>query len=226
MNSLLLLNASPRGKTSNSLRMLTQIAEGWKAAGGAEPTVLHLARRADFQHAVAEFGSADTVLLGTPLYTDSMPGLVLEFIEALEPRVGRDDNPRLAFLVQSGLSEATHSRGLERYFAKLSVRFGSTYAGTIVRGGSEALQQMPDQMLKGLFSKLQTLGGQLWADGRFAEDTLSQVAGMERYSPVGAAVATVVTKVPLTQFYWNGMLKKNGAWEKRFDAPYAKGCAR
>jgi multimeric flavodoxin WrbA len=226
MSSLLLLNASPRGTTSNSARMLAPIAEGWKTADGDEPTVLHLARRTDFQRALAEFGSADTVLLGTPLYTDSMPGLVLEFIEALESRVGRQDNPRLAFLVQSGLTEAAHSRGLERYFAKLSVRFGSRYAGTIVRGGSEGLQQMPDQMLKGLFGKLRALGGQLMRDGRFDAETLAQIAGKERHSPAMAVVAKVVTKVPLTQFYWNGMLKKNGVWDKRFDAPYAKGYAR
>jgi hypothetical protein len=29
-----------------------------------------------------------------------------------------------------------------------------------------------------------------------------------------------VFKLPVAQFYWNGMLKKNGAWERRFAAPY------
>ena len=107
--------------------------------------MLHLAKRADFDRAVAEFATADTVLLGMPLYTDSMPALVAEFIEALEPLVGRAGNPRVGFLVQSGFSEALHSRGLERYLAKLAVRLGSPYAGTIVKGGGESLQAMPDE---------------------------------------------------------------------------------
>ncbi len=107
-----------------------------------------------------------------PLYTDSMPALVAEFIEALEPLVGREGNPRVGFLVQSGFSEALHSRGLERYLAKLAARLGSPYAGTIVKGGGESLQAMPDEALRGLFARLQSLGEQLARDGRFDAETL------------------------------------------------------
>jgi hypothetical protein len=46
MSSLLLLNGSPRGPRSNSMRMLDQVAAGWQGAGGEEPTVLHLQKRA------------------------------------------------------------------------------------------------------------------------------------------------------------------------------------
>jgi len=221
MSSLLLLNGSPRGPRSNSMRMMARVAAGWQAAGGAEPLVLHLAKRADFERAVAEFASAETVLLGMPLYTDSMPGLVAEFIEALEPRVGRDDNPRLAFLVQSGFMEPLHSRGLERYLAKLTVRLGSPYAGTIVRGGGESLQVMPDEPLKGLFARLTELGGQLQTEGRFDSQTLARVAGREGFSAVTGRAMALALKLPGGQFYWTGQLKKNGAWDKRFDAPYA-----
>lgn len=223
MSPLLLLNGSPRGPRSNSIRMLSQVAAGWEAGGGAGPTVLHLSKRDDFDEAVAAFGDADTVLLGMPLYTDSMPGLVAEFIEALEPLVGREGNPRVAFLVQSGFSESLHSRGLERYLAKLATRLGCPYAGTIVRGGGEALQQMPDQALATLFERLRSLGGQLSADGRFDPDTLVRVAGLERFSAGTAAIVSLAMKIPVAQFYWNQQLKKNGAWDRRFDAPYAPG---
>jgi hypothetical protein len=226
MTSLLLLNGSPRGPRSNSMRMLDQVADGWQAAGGEAPRVLHLAKRADFDLAVAEFSTADTVVLGMPLYTDSMPALVAEFIEGLEPLVGRAGNPRVGFLVQSGFSEALHSRGLERYLTKLATRLGSPYAGTIVKGGGEALQAMPDEALRGLFARLQSLGEQLACDGRFDPDTLSQVAGTERFSAGTAAALSLAFRLPVTQFYWNGQLKKNDAWDRRFDAPYAKECAR
>lgn len=224
MSSLLLLNGSPRGPRSNSMRMLSRIADGWQASGGAEPTVLHLAKRADFDSAVDEFAGADTVLLGMPLYTDSMPGLVAEFIEALAPLVGRPGNPRIGFLVQSGFSEALHSRGLERYLVKLATRLDCPYAGTIVRGGGESLQAMPDEALGKLFGRLEILGGQLAREGRFDAATLAQVAGTERFSAGTAAALSVAFRLPVAQFYWNGQLKKNGAWERRFDAPYAKEC--
>lgn len=220
MNSLLLLNGSPRGPRSNSMRMMSQMAEGWRSAGGSEPTVLHLAKRSDFDRAVVEFASAETVLLGMPLYTDSMPALVAEFIEALADRIGCPGNPRLAFLVQSGFNEALHSRGLERYLAKLAARLESPYAGTIVRGSGEALQVMSDRALAKLFSQLQELGGQLARDGVFDAEALAKVARTERLSPIRAVVVSAAMTLPGTQFYWNSQLKKNGAWAQRFDAPY------
>lgn len=224
MNSLVLLNGSPRGERSNSMKMLARVAEGWQRGGGSPPEVLHLVRRAQFQSAVEAFAKADTVLLGMPLYTDAMPALVKAYIEALAPRVDAakagETNPTLAFLVQSGFPEARHSRPLERYLEKLALRLGSPYAGAIVHGGGEALQSMPDQADKKLWARLRTLGEQLARDGRFGATDLKAVAGVERFSPFAAALMAWVLKIPATQFYWNGMLKKNGAWERRFAAPY------
>jgi hypothetical protein len=221
MRSLLLLDGSPRGTRSNSWKMLSRVGEGWTAAGGDAPRVLHLARKADFAEAVAAFGEADCVVLGMPLYTDAMPALVKTFIEELAGRVGRDDNPLVGFLVQSGFSEALHSRALEAYLAKLSTRIGGGYAGTIVHGGGEALQAMPEQASRKLWADLRVLGASLADEGRFDEEALGRVAGVERFSPFMATVMAAASRVRIVNFYWNGQLKKNGAWEKRFAAPYA-----
>jgi hypothetical protein len=224
MNSLVLLNGSPRGERSNSMKMLTRVAEGWVRGGGAQPEVLHLVRRAQFQRAVQAFAGADVVLLGMPLYTDAMPALVKTYVEALAPRVeaarAGSANPALAFLVQSGFPEATHSRPLERYLEKLALRLGSHYAGTIVRGGGESLQSMPEQANRKLWARLQVLGEQLARDGRFGAVELKAVAGTERFSRFAAMIASLACRLPVFQFYWNGMLKKNGSWERRFAAPY------
>jgi len=224
MNSLVLLNGSPRGERSNSMKMLNRVAEGWVRGGGAQPEVLHLVRGAQFQRAVEAFAGADVVLLGMPLYTDAMPALVKAYIEALAPRVeaarAGGANPTLAFLVQGGFPEAAHSRPLERYLEKLAQRLGSHYAGTIVRGGGEALQAMPEQANRKLWAQLQMLGEQLARDGHFGAAELKAVAGIERFSRFGALLASIACRIPAIQFYWNGMLKKNGAWARRFAAPY------
>jgi hypothetical protein len=224
MNSLLLLNGSPRGERSNSMKMLSRVAEGWRQAGGNLPEVLHIVRRAQFERAVEAFAEADTVLLGLPLYTDSMPAVVKAYIEELAPRVATaragQRNPRIAFLVQSGFPEALHSRPLERYLEKLARRLGCPYAGTIVRGGGEALQMMPDQANKKLWTRLRVLGSQLARDGRFGEAELKAIAGVERFSAQVAPLVALLCKLPIVQFYWNLQLKKNRAWERRFAAPY------
>jgi NAD(P)H-dependent FMN reductase len=224
MKSLLLLDGSPRGQRSNSMKMLARVAEGWEQSGESTPEVLHLVRKADFNRAVEAFAATDTVLLGFPLYTDSMPALVKAYIEALAPRVevaaAGGVNPTLAFLVQSGFPEALHSRPVERYLKKLAHRLGACYAGTIVRGGGESLQAMPDQANKKLWARLRVLGEQLARDGRFGEAELKAVAGIEHFSPIAMALLSLAVKLPITQFYWNSQLKKNGAWHRRFAAPY------
>jgi hypothetical protein len=220
MGSLLLLDGSPRGARSNSAKMLARVAEGWERASGGPVEVLHLARRADFERAVAAFGEHGTVVVGMPLYTDSMPALVKTYIEAIAA-VPRDASPTLGFLVQSGVSEALHSRPLERYLAKLAPRLGCAYAGTIVRGGGEALQAMPDEANERLWERLRGLGESLARERRFDGDLLAAVAGTERFSPAVAALMSLACATPLAQFYWNGQLKKNGAMARRFARPYA-----
>jgi hypothetical protein len=79
---------------------------------------------------------------------------------------------------------------------------------------------MPDAANRKLWARLRVLGEQLARDGRFGAGELEAVAGRERLSPFGALIAKLVCRIPLIQFYWNGMLKKNGAWEQRFAAPY------
>jgi hypothetical protein len=206
------------------MKMLSRVTQGWEHAGGQAPEVLHLARRTHFDRAVEAFAGTDVVMLGMPLYTDAMPALVKDYIEAIAPRVAvatsGGKNPTLAFLVQSGFPEALHSRFLERYFIKLARRLGAPYAGVIVRGGGGALEAMPDEANTKLWARLRTLGEQLARDGRFGEAELKAIVGTERFSAFTAALLSVAVKLPIVQFYWNRQLKKNGAWERRFDAPY------
>jgi hypothetical protein len=222
MSSLLLLNGSPRGASSNSMKMMSRVAEGWARGGAGTVEVLHLARPSDFRRAVAAYPGVDTVLLGMPLYADAMPSLVKGYIEELAPRVGLPGNPRMAFLVQSGFSEAMHSRGVERYFEKLARRLGSPYAGTIVHGGGEQLRSMPEQASGKLWERLAVLGESLARDGRFDPALLPQVAGIERFNAPTAAALRVALRWPLPLVMWDAEMRKNGAYATRNARPYAE----
>jgi NAD(P)H-dependent FMN reductase len=101
--------------------MLEQIAKGF---GGPVETY-HLVRMKETDPMGSVFAQAECALLGFPLYTDAMPGVVKHFLEALEPLVGRPGNPPVGFLVQSGFPEGLHSRFVERYLEKLAARLGS-----------------------------------------------------------------------------------------------------
>ena len=222
MSSLLLLNGSPRGASSNSMKMLSRVAEGWQAAAGADSRVetLHLARQADFARAVDAFGEADAVVIGMPLYADAMPSLVKSYFEQLSRYVALPRNPRLGFLVQCGFVETLHCRPVEHYFEKLARRLGSPYAGTIARGNGESLRSMPDEASKKLWANLVALGGTLAREGEFEPELLHAVAGLERLSAPVAALLKPALVWPLPALMWDGELKRHGAFERRNARPY------
>lgn len=217
---LTIFNGSPRGKRGNTEILLNKVLEGFGGVQETEVTWVHLNSRQQRDTAAAAFGQADLVLLGFPLYTDAMPGLVKAFIESLAPFVGREGNPRMAFLVQSGFPEAHHSRFVERYLEKLSRRLGSPYAGTIVKGGCEGVRMKPEQMNRKLFNGLIELGTDLAREGQFNPEKLARLAKPERYPAIAAPLVWLLLRLPVAQIYWNSQLKKNGVYDQRFARPF------
>ena len=151
-----------------------------------------------------------------------MPGVVKHFIEALEPLVGQKGNPPIGFIVQSGFPEGLHSRFVERYLEKLADRLGSAYLGTIVKGNGEGVRIMPENMNKKLFDGLLSLGNGLAQGETLNASTLASIAKPESFPKVLAPVFKLFLKLPIAHSYFDGMLKKNGVYEKRFDRPFVK----
>jgi hypothetical protein len=198
--------------------LLHALARGLGAAGD-DSEIVQLAMPRERARAVELFARADRVWLGFPLYTDAMPGLVMQLIEALEPLAGRPGNPSLGFLVQSGFPEPGQSRPIERWLELLAARLGSPYLGTIVKGGVEGIQSMPPWMTRGLLRKVEVLGRTLGTAGALDRRLLDDLAGPDwlngwRLPILHASIALGSTP------YWNRALRKNGAWERRLDRPY------
>jgi multimeric flavodoxin WrbA len=213
---LTLFNGSPRGRRSNSAIFLEELGKGF----GGEVELIHLARVKETEQALAAFTRAECAWIAFPLYTDAMPGVMKHFIEALEPRIGRKDNPALGFLVQSGFPEGLHSRYIERYLEKLAARLGSPYLGTIVKGNGEGVRVMPPEALQGLFGNLQTLGAGLAREGKLDPAILARIASPERFPAYLGLVFRVFLRLPFAHSYFDGMLKQNGAFDRRFARPF------
>lgn len=216
--SLALFNGSPRGRKGNTPIFLREIASGF---GGPSETY-HLNRIHETDAMVQAFAQAECVIFGFPLYTDSMHGLVKRFIEALEPLVGRENNPALGFVVQSGFPEGLHSRYVERYLEKLAERLGSPYLGTVVRGNGEGVRVMPAEMNRELFTNLRAIGASLAAQGSFDRPALQAIAKPERYPAILGPVFKVFLLLPMAHGYFDQMLKQNGAYERRFARPFTR----
>jgi multimeric flavodoxin WrbA len=215
---LTLFNGSPRGKRGNTPIFLDQIAQGFGAA-----TEMHqLNRLKETDQMVRTFADSECVLLGFPLYTDAMPGMVKHFIEALEPLIGRKNNPSLGFLVQSGFPEGLHSRFVERYLEKLARRLECPYLGTIVKGNGEGIRMMPRAATRVLFEELQALGAGLAREGRLDPQILRRLAAPESYPAILGPLFQLFLRLPMAHSYFDEMLKKNGVYGQRFARPFAE----
>ncbi len=215
---LTVFNGSPRGTQGNTPLLLEQIIKGFTSTGNRTAEVFHLAHQKELEPYREQFAAAEAVLVGFPLYTDAMPGIVKAFIEALEPLRGRTGNPPVGFLVQSGFPESLHLRYVERYLAKLAARLGCPYLGTIIKGGCESVRLMPEIMNRKLFAQLFSLGQQLGETGQFDMARLQKLARPEQYP--GYMKPLVKGMLRFFQIYWDQQLKENGIYAQRSARPY------
>ncbi|MDO9546918.1 MAG: NAD(P)H-dependent oxidoreductase [Pelolinea sp.] len=220
ITSMTIFNGSPRGRSGNTPILLQKIMDGFISVEGNTAEMNHLfqtKKRSEFAHA---FENAQCVLIGFPLYTDGMPGIVKEFIEGLEPFVKRKNNPPMAFLVQSGFPEGLHSRYVEQYLISLTDRLNSPYLGTLVRGGCEGVRLQPENFNRKMFGALNALGNQLGMQGGFEKESIGALCSLERYPKALIPLISLLEKTPMLQMYWSSQLKKNNVFNDRFARPY------
>lgn len=218
----LLLNGSPRGESSNSRLICSWLAEGVSDTGAPSPDIVTLAGAGGTGRAVGAFLSADEILLVFPLYTDSMPGIVAAFtnsLAGLDPaaRAGK----RVAYVVHSGFPESAQSEPLAAYLERMSARLGLRHLGTAIKGGSEGLRLNPGSERSKTAERFRALGRSLATRGAFDGEAASALSRPRRLGPGLRLLVRLLGLTGLLQMYWNVMLRRHGAYERRFDRPYA-----
>jgi len=211
----LLFNGSPRGKTGNSEIILNNLIEGLLKSPDVSAEVIRLNRPASREEAAQKIVSADCAILVFPLYTDAMPGIVMDFIEKLEPYQSSLHRLNLGFIVHSGFPEGKQSRAVEKYLVRLTALLGSKYAGTVIAAGSMGISAKRQKVIR-------ELGRRLPATMVFDTDLLPRASQFEQLSKVMIPVMTIMCKAGLINSYWDKDLKKNGVFADRFAKPYDK----
>jgi len=217
---LTVFNGSPRGRKSNSKIVLDQFLKGFEANPGNSYELHYLNRLKETESFVQAFGEAEIVILAHPLYTDAMPAIVKAFIEELEPLSGKESNPKLGLIVQSGFVAAAHSRYVERYWEKFSRRMDSPYLGTIIKGGCEPLHRGEKQFQKVLKS-FYDLGKDFGETGQFDQKMVQELAKPEKIPTLMRLIVQLVWKIS-GNGYFDDWLKENEAYERSFARPYTE----
>jgi multimeric flavodoxin WrbA len=215
---LTVFNGSPRGRKGNTKIVLDHFLNGFESNPKNSYEVYYLNRLKDTKISMQAFAEAETILLAHPLYTDAMPAIVKHFIEQLEPLVGRDSNPTLGIIVQSGFVAAAHSRYVEHYWEKLSRRLGSPYLGALIKGGCEPLHRGEKQFQK-VLDGFYELGKEFGETGQFNENMVKKLAEPEKISTLMRLIVQLIWKVS-GNGYWDDWLKENEAYESSFAQPY------
>jgi len=218
---LTVFNGSPRGKKSNTTILLELFLKSFMETEGNSYELEYIVNNKDDGKLIEMFKNASNVILAFPLYTDCMPGIVKSFIDSLKPLCGKQDNPSIGFMVQSGFPEAYHSRFVERYLKKLAKRLNCQYVGCIVKGGIEGIRIKPQFMTKKIFNYFYELGKVYGKSGKFDEELLKKLAKPEHLSALLRLFFKFAILIGMSNFYWDKQLKENNAFEKRFDRPFA-----
>jgi NAD(P)H-dependent FMN reductase len=210
----IIINGSPKAAHGNTEVFITQFLKGMTN----RCEVAYVAKTD--RHQLARYiRSFDTVLFVMPLYIHAMPGIVMKLIECMESATGPGKS--MGFLVQSGFMESAQSQYLERYLRAITKDLNYAYLGTVIRGGSAGISMMPESMNKKLFKQLNQLGACFERNGTFDRDIVKALGSVQSLSKGRCFLFEALGKVGLSDaIFWNGMLKNNKAFERRFDRPF------
>lgn len=212
--STLILNGSPKGNTTNcnSRIFAEEFVRNMK-----NPCEIKCIANADTKELAQYAQSFDTIIIILPLYIHAMPGIVMKFIEALEP-VSMNDR-YIGFIIQAGFMETAQERFVEAYFANLAVQLNYNYLGTISKGEAAAVYMYP-KMFKKVLGLLNDLGKAYEETHAFDQDIAKKLGKPYELSKSMLFILKLVMKVGLGNVGWHKELKKNNALEKRLDKPF------
>lgn len=219
--NLAVFNGSPRFLKSNTKILIEKFLTGYNQVCSSTNSisVQYLANRKYVQEYVRLYKNSEVILIFFPLYTDCMPGIVMDFFERI---VDVEDSvpKKVGFVVQSGFPESVHSEFVAAYLENLCKKLGVRYFGTVIKGGVEGIQMMPKFMTRKLYSQFTALGKHFAVNDEFHPGILAELTIPRRLSKFRLFMIRMGGKLGFADFYWNGNLKKHGAYEMRNARPY------
>jgi multimeric flavodoxin WrbA len=214
---LVVVNGSPRGRKSNSDKIIEWPLSEMKANPDFVYEKVYVTDLKERAKQMDVLKSADYILVIFPIYTDSMPGITKEFFEYMERNKDFLAEKPISFIIHSGFPEACQSRSAEKYTEYFSKLLGMKYMGSIIMGGSEALTAAPEAMFRKKIKAFKSIGRSI---SEYKEFEASDKIIISKPETLPKAQLFIMKHLNIADFFWNGLLKKNNAFEKRFDKPY------
>lgn len=177
---LVVINASPRvEEKSNTAKIIRAFLRGYEKNGNTSE-VWHLSDRKQWADAKESYDEHTDILFALPLYVENIPGIMLEFLETLEPK--KEEGTKLAFLLQGGFAEGCQLRCGEAYLEKLPSYFNCEYGGTLIKGDNFAPAWVPEDMAEKMVGHYEKMGEYFADNNHFDKEVVTNFAAPEYFS--------------------------------------------
>lgn len=177
---LVIINASPRVETkSNTARIIRTFVRGYEVSGNTTE-VWHLSDKKQWMSAKEAYENNDNVLFAIPLYVENVPGIMLEFLETLQPK--KEAGTKMSFILQGGFAEASQLRCGEAYLEMLPLYLNCEYNGTLIKGDNFGASWVSEKMAEKIVAHYEKMGRTFAEKRTFAKDEVNEFAAPEYFS--------------------------------------------
>jgi len=176
---VVIINGSPRvEKFSNTEKIIDSFAEGLKEAGASFERYA-ISNKNNWEMAREAYIENTEIIFALPLYVESAPGILLEFLETLPMK---DKNTRISFIVQGGFAEASQLDCGREFLGKLPEYLGVSFGGTLIKGDNFGIRVVKEEDIIKLTGPYKEMGKAFINENGFKEDTVNRFAGPEYFS--------------------------------------------
>lgn len=176
---VVIINGSPRvEKYSNTEKIIDAFSDGL-AEAGADFERYAISNKNNWDEAREAYINNTEIIIALPLYVESAPGILLEFLETLPVK---DKSTRVSFILQSGFAEASQLRCGEEFLKKLPEYLGVSYGGTLIKGDNFGIRIVKEEDVIKLTGPYKEMGKAFASENGFLSETVNKFAGPEYFS--------------------------------------------
>ena len=219
MHLVIISGATRPQSKSNTAKVIAAFQRGVEENGNTTE-VWYLSDRRQWKRAANAFEQNERILIAFPLYVESIPGILLEFLSGLTPK--QAPGTKLAFLIQGGFPEASQSRCCEAFLETLPAQLGCEYAGTLIKGDMFGTSRVDEKTREKMLAPFTQMGRTFAQTGCFEKTAVDAFAGPEYMPEKQIRMYNLVGK-HISRFFMGRIAKKLGCKEKLDARPY--GCA-
>lgn len=219
--NLLLINGSPKRKNSNTEILLQAFKRPLEKNETIKTHSLSLSHRPSEDKLLQAIQESHIIIIGFPLYNNSMPSSVLRLLSHMRLHKAHLKNKKIGFVVQYGFVEGIHGQAVERWLDYWVKESGCDYIGSIIKGGCDGLSKMKsikrsNPIIKGIEAIAQHFAEHISFDPKLLADFAAPMTQKKRNKSIMKCIIKL-----LNHFYWKKLMKANGVSEAAsFARPY------